>query len=86
MLGIHSAVNRPNEAEQISVFEAVSLFTSGAAWAVHQEDRRGKLEPGFACDMTVLDLDPLRMSDPASLLRARVLMTVINGDVVFERP
>ena len=62
--------------------EALAGFTSGAAHAVHQEDRRGRLQPGFFADLTVLDLDPLR-SPPEDLLRTKVVMTVVNGEVVY---
>jgi predicted amidohydrolase YtcJ len=58
-------------------------FTSGAAYACHQEDRRGRLVPGFACDMTVLDVDPTTC-EPSALLKARILMTVVNGRVVWR--
>jgi hypothetical protein len=62
---------------------ALAAFTSGAAWAAHQEQRRGRLVPGYACDMTVIDVDPL-VDAPQKLLSARVLLTVVNGRVVHR--
>ena len=65
----------------LSPEEALALFTLGAAAAVGQEDRRGRLDPGFRADLTVLDVDPLR-GEARALLDAGVLYTVINGRVV----
>ncbi len=58
-------------------------FTSGAAFAAFQEDRRGRLMPGFGCDLTVLTVDPV-VCEPGDLLGARVVMTVVNGRVVWR--
>lgn len=62
---------------------AVAGFTSGAAFAAFQDDRRGRLEPGFACDMTVLSLDPTTC-EPETLLGATCLATVVNGSIVWR--
>ncbi|MBL8860670.1 MAG: amidohydrolase [Planctomycetes bacterium] len=64
---------------------ALAGFTSGAAWAARQDDRRGRLLPGFACDLSVFGLDPTTC-DPAELLKDRARMTVVNGRVVWRAP
>lgn len=64
---------------------ALAGFTSGAAWASRQDERRGRLVAGYACDLTVLGTDPTTC-DPAELLRDAVRMTVINGVVVWRAP
>lgn len=69
--------------QRMSGTEALHGFTEGCAYAAHEETSRGKLAVGYAADMTVLDFDPVRC-DPAELLDGRVLMTVIDGQVVFE--
>jgi hypothetical protein len=61
---------------------ALAAFTSGAAYAAHEETRRGKLLPGFACDLSVFDVDPLR-GEPEALLRAQATMTIIDGELVW---
>jgi predicted amidohydrolase YtcJ len=58
LLGIHSAVNRPNEVQQLSVFDAVRLFTSDAARLSFDEGSRGTLERGKDASFTVLRSDP----------------------------
>lgn len=64
---------------------ALAGFTSGAAYAAHQEERRGRLLPGYATDITVLTIDPVTCA-AADLLAARVTMTVINGEIVWRAP
>jgi len=75
----------PDADQRLDLRAALGAFTAGAARAAHQEGRRGRLAPGYACDLTVLDMDPLTDGAEA-LLHAHVSMTVINGEVVFARP
>jgi predicted amidohydrolase YtcJ len=74
---------RPDQ--RLSATEALSAFTWGAARACRQEDRRGRLFPGYAADLTVLDVDPVRCA-PDELLRARVKLTIVDGRVVWSAP
>lgn len=91
LLGLYAARTRQDAQGQpaggffgdqvLSPEEALAVFTFGAASAVGQSDRRGRLEPGYGADLTVLDVDPVRGA-ARDLLAARVLKTVINGRVV----
>ena len=69
--------------QALSGAEALATFTRGAARAAREEHARGSLGVGFFADMTVLDVDPVRC-EPAELLTGRVLMTVVDGEVVHE--
>jgi predicted amidohydrolase YtcJ len=66
LLGIHAAVNRPNASERLPIFDAVTLFTSGAAWFSFDEHRRGTLEAGKEASFTVLADDPFEV-DPGAI-------------------
>ena len=91
--GLYAAVTRQTKEGQplggwapdqkLDIRDALAGFTLGAAYAVHQEDRRGRLDVGWFADMTVLDVDPLDC-DPTDLLRASVTHTVVNGRVVHR--
>ena len=93
LAGLYAARTRstPSDDADSSLFPDQSLdgasalegFTIGAAYACHQEDRRGRLLPGYGCDMTVLTVDPVRC-DPAQLLGAKATMTIVNGEVVWR--
>lgn len=91
--GIYAArIRRDHEAlfsdgtigtERLDGSGALAGFTRGPAHAAHQENRRGELIPGFWADLTVLDQDPID-GDPETLSDAKVLLTIINGRVVYQ--
>ncbi|MFP3943557.1 MAG: amidohydrolase [Alphaproteobacteria bacterium] len=62
---------------------ALKLFTAWAAYAAFQEDELGTIEPGKAADFTVFSKDIMKV--PAEEIpKARAIMTVIGGDVVYK--
>jgi len=91
LLGIRAAVLRKadsdgkvyGEDQQLSMFEAVSLYTTGSAYAIGEEDRRGKVEAGYLADFTVLDKDLFAIS-PEEITSANVVQTVVSGDIVYK--
>ncbi|MBC9936056.1 MULTISPECIES: amidohydrolase [unclassified Leucobacter] len=90
---IHVAVNRayPGDSEApflpheaLSRESALLAATSGAAYAVRQEDLRGALEPGLLADLVVLDADLSLIADQ-ELHAVRVDATFVRGELVFTR-
>jgi len=70
--------------QRISVEEAIRAYTINNAMACFEEGLRGSLEAGKLADITVFDRD--LTSIPADeLLQAEVLLTIVDGRVVFER-
>lgn len=69
--------------ERLTGEEALEGFTAGAAWAAFAEERRGRLVEGWEADFTALTVDPVE-DEPAELLRARVVATVVAGEVVYR--
>lgn len=41
--------------ERLTVYEAVSLFTTGSAYAIGKEAKRGQITKGYEADFTILD-------------------------------
>ncbi len=70
--------------EKISVEEALRAYTWGSAYAAFDERIKGTIEVGKLADLAVLSEDILSV-DPAQLNRARVVMTVFDGRVVYRR-
>jgi predicted amidohydrolase YtcJ len=68
----------------LTLEEALRGFTAGAAYAAFAEDRLGTLKPGFRADVTVVDRDLFEVK-PKELLATRVLGTIVDGKVAFER-
>ena len=67
--------------------EAVRAYTSWSAYASFREDESGVIAPGRWADLTILDVDPFVVADqqPGRILDGQVLMTIVDGKVVFER-
>ncbi len=62
--------------------EALRAYTADAAWFTGEDDRRGRLLPGFAADLTVPTLDPFACSD-AELPGIRSDLTITAGRVTW---
>ncbi|MEZ0396300.1 MAG: amidohydrolase family protein [Anaerolineales bacterium] len=70
--------------DQIMSFtEALRAHTYEGAYAGHQENVKGTLEPGKFADMAVWTTDPTTLS-PEDLFAATVDMTLVGGRVVYQ--
>jgi predicted amidohydrolase YtcJ len=101
MAELHVAVNRtpagssgsgaearhpwlPNE--RISLDEALSAFTRGSAYVNHLEEECGSIEPGKQADVAVLDRNVFATDNAdGGIAAAEVRLTMVGGEVVFER-
>ena len=68
----------------IGVFDALKGITINAAYAYHEEDRKGTLEAGKLADMVSLERNPLTV-DPMELKDIEVVETVKEGVAVYRR-
>lgn len=69
--------------EAVTRAQALKMFTIWPAYAAFEEKLRGTIEVGKLADLTVLSADI--MTIPAlEILKTRCVMTVINGEVVYE--
>ena len=80
--GLWSAVSRPGllSNEKLTAAEAISSYTSGAAYASFSEETEGTLEPGKWGNMVVFDRDPMECP-PEQLFRLKVVKTIVRGKV-----
>jgi predicted amidohydrolase YtcJ len=70
--------------EAISIMDAIRVYTWNGAYLGKGEDRLGSIEPGKLADIIVLDRD-ITTVPPEELLETRVLMTVVDGKIVYRR-
>ncbi len=94
LFGVYAAVTRrtlddknPNgwiPEQKISVDETVRAFTWGSAYGEFQEKVKGTLEPGKLADFVILSDDIFTM-DATKIGGVTVIMTVMDGRVVFEK-
>ena len=85
LLGIQAAVTRQFfPEEQITVDEALRMYTVNAAYASFEEKSKGSIEEGKLADLTVLSGDP-RTVPPSKIGDIKVSMTVVGGKVVYQK-
>ena len=65
--------------------EALKMFTLWPAFASFEENERGSIAVGKVADFTVLSADIMEISD-AQILTTKCVMTVIGGEIAWERP
>jgi predicted amidohydrolase YtcJ len=92
--GIHAAVTRQRRdgsppdgwypAQRLTVAQAVWGFTMGPAQVSGRSQELGSITPGKLADLVVLDRDILAI-DPMEIADARVVMTVLGGQVVYQQ-
>jgi predicted amidohydrolase YtcJ len=97
---IHVAVNRVMPAdylygdgshdtfvptERIDLPAALAAFTMGSAFVNHLDNETGSIEAGKSADLAVVDRD-LFESPVEEIGDARVDLTYVEGQLVFERP
>jgi predicted amidohydrolase YtcJ len=70
--------------QKIGVEEALRAYTVAAAYASFNESMKGSIAPGMLADMAVLSDDIFHI-DPAAIRDTRVMMTVFDGSVIWER-
>lgn len=70
--------------EAISLEEAIGAYTVSSAYGSFEEGIKGTLEPGKLGDVAVLDTD-LFATEPEAWLDAQCDVTVLGGEVVFDR-
>jgi predicted amidohydrolase YtcJ len=71
--------------EALSREAALMAYTAGGAYAEGQDQRKGRIAPGFAADIAVLSQDVLTIPPP-QLPATTSLLTLVDGEVIFEDP
>ncbi len=76
---------QPRESERLAIGSLVRGFTIDAAYQLRMEDEIGSIEAGKKADLVVLDRNIFEI-DPYSIHETKVLMTMLDGEVVYEAP
>ena len=91
--GLHASVTRQDQSneplggwlpgERMTLEEAFASFTINAAFAGHQENLLGTLEPGKKADFIFIDRDIFN-SPQSELWQTQVLETWVNGEKITD--
>lgn len=86
LMGIQAAVTRTTfPEEQITVNEALHMYTVDAAYSSNEENIKGSIETGKIADLTIISDDPNNVS-PNQIETIKVDMTIIGGKVIHPKP
>jgi hypothetical protein len=94
LLGIETAITRRdpwtnagpalNPGQAVDLATMIDAYTRSTAWLLNRENETGTIETGKKADLVVLDRNLFEI--PAGEISdARVLMTVFDGRVVYEK-
>jgi hypothetical protein len=94
--GMHSAITRQDKdqlpeggwypEQRLTSDETIRAYTNWSAYASFREDDTGIIDTGRWADLTVFDIDPFILAEesPGDLLSGRILMTIVDGRIVYE--
>lgn len=95
--GLHAAITRRDKAlaptggwyprEALTIEETIRAYTLWSAYAAFREGETGMIAKGKWGDLTVMDLDPFALAGtaPDKILRGKIMLTVVNGKVAYQR-
>lgn len=92
LLGIQAFVQRESrldgkiytEEQQLSIYQAISLYTKGSAYIIGKENHRGEIKPGYLADFTVLNQDPFKVNVD-HIANIEAVMTVVDGTIMYHK-
>jgi predicted amidohydrolase YtcJ len=94
--GLYAAVSRQTLAgepkagwfpdQRLTIEEAIEAYTKNSAWASFEEDLKGTITAGKLADVVVFDTNLVEAgrTNPAALLKAKVLYTITGGRLVYQ--
>ncbi|TDQ39102.1 amidohydrolase [Aureibacillus halotolerans] len=94
-LGIYAAIARKKRsavhngyfpAEKLSMFEAISLYTTGSAWISGHANSRGRIAEGFVADFSIFEQDFFALEEtPEAILDNAVSQTIVSGKTQYKQ-
>jgi len=74
---------QPRESERVDLDTMIRGYTLDAAYQLHMEDEIGSIEVGKKADLVILDRNLFEI-DAYEIHQAEVLLTIMDGDVVYK--
>jgi predicted amidohydrolase YtcJ len=85
LVDIASCVHGHNPIRNISVDDAIRMYTINAAYAANLEKSKGSIEIGKDADFVVINMDPYKHSNMEDIYELTAEMTIRGGTIVFQR-
>jgi predicted amidohydrolase YtcJ len=84
LYGIACCINNPDPHRNVSVTDAIKIFTVNSAYATHQEKEKGTISVGKKADFTVIDRDPYRYACSDEIYNMKTLMTIKDSKITYR--
>lgn len=94
MMGVYAATTRQTldgknpdgwvPEQKISISDALSAYTEGAAYAAFQENILGSIKTGYIADLVLLTQD-LFSIQPEDIKNVKVSWTMMGGKMIYEK-
>jgi predicted amidohydrolase YtcJ len=68
--------------QRVDAYTALQGLTTGAAWQLFEENRKGKIKEGLLADFVILSADPVK-TDIAHIRDIKVLETIKKSKTIF---
>jgi len=75
----------PPGAEHLTMEQAIRAVTIGPAWQLRMEDKIGSIKVGKLADLVILERNIMDLESPEELLDTKVLTTMVDGRIAFDR-
>ncbi len=82
---IAHCVNGSNPVRNISLIDALKMYTINAAFASNTEKTKGSIEVGKDADFTIINIDPFKHVDKQSIYDMQVEYTILEGEIKYQR-
>jgi predicted amidohydrolase YtcJ len=92
--GLYASVTRKDRAgepgegwfpdQNLTMEEAIELYTLGSAYAEFMEDRKGMIKEGYLGDVVIFDTDLMTIPED-QIMSSKVDYTIVGGKVVYRR-
>jgi len=70
--------------ERVDAYTALQALTTGPAYQLFEENRKGRIKEGLLADFVILDKDPLK-TNVAKIKTIQVLETIKEGRTIYTR-
>ena len=70
--------------EKVDIYTAIDNYTAESAYTSFEENKKGRIKPGYFADLVVLDRDIFTLPED-NLRDTQVDMTIVAGKIVYAR-
>ena len=81
---IAHCVNGYNSIRNISVTDALKMYTINPAYATKEENSKGSIEIGKRANLTIIDKDPYELQNNKEIFHIKVLYTIKDGTITYS--